>query len=749
MISRVARKLWTLGVACLMSCNAAAIADAIDPQPSFPRMPPKERLTAPKELTLEDLFPRAELPVVPVTAYPLGGTQIPSLTDKSVKELGLNHFVVITNTSFKTFADIYRDNRLRGKPNFVTADCVIHPYIAFTNGIAANVVAGVAPDLQALLIAMYNSAGGQYKTSQDASLRTDAEKNCAYLGVALKLLNPALQVAPVGQSATTITKELQNIQAGKVAHSAVFDRSEDFSAFKPIGWYNAAPQFANFYRCHRWLSSMHFTLSDPDTSADDSASSEFRRSVLLFQNLQQAKVGSATGLQLWQRLSGALDTIGTVGNRERLLLPSNYASVFVPGEKISLAGLAEPFYRTKLLLSIRRQRPVEIGAASIFNATEQKNSADSTAFFRLFPPTEDPELSWMRERAHSYTAEGVEGPDSPLALFDVYAHGAAQASNLLAENIWHMDPSLTKVLPSLVKAVKQPSPAPSYSMGGSRWQILSTYFKPMADGAQPALRSSLWLTRRLESAFAGWLDGHISVAPMEGGVQSGGASSSSNASTLASATKSGNLLAARSSESIATSAVATSTIAKNEIGATASVAAAKFQYLDPCPELYRRIAQDTDELQAKLSAQGLVTDEIKSRLDDFRKLSARLAAIADKELAYKAVAVEDMRLLANIDQVLEKISFPVQGTVYLNSLDTSRGGCNLGLGRPGYLHILCHTTRGVMLCRGALYTYYEIPGAAIKPEHWDRKLEFAMVRPPSWVSDFDLVQDALPVRANK
>ena len=46
-----------------------------------------------------------------------------------------------------------------------------------------------------------------------------------------------------------------------------------------------------------------------------------------------------------------------------------------------------------------------------------------------------------------------------------------------------------------------------------------------------------------------------------------------------------------------------------------------------------------------------------------------------------------------------------------------------------------------MLCRGGVYTYYEVPGKPIKPEHWQRKMEYSLLKPPEWAYDYDLVQN--------
>ncbi len=228
-VVRSLRALISLGIilALTLSSSPSAHAGVLDNimngqgMPGMPVMPgmnqQREKVAPPvvKEPTLEDLFPHSDIGVPAVQNYSLKDMKIPGLTDISVKQLGNILFVVVTNSNYRTFAEVYRDNRLHGKPNFVTADSIVHPYLAFTNGVAASVVAGVAPELQALLTAMFNASAGQYKDAQDAEIRADAQTNCAFLTVALKLLNPALPVAAVGEAGSLASAELSQLGCRK------------------------------------------------------------------------------------------------------------------------------------------------------------------------------------------------------------------------------------------------------------------------------------------------------------------------------------------------------------------------------------------------------------------------------------------------------------------------------------------------------------------------------------------------------
>lgn len=786
------RRLGALG--CLLSFLSCwwqpAAADVTDFN-AFPMKIPQR--VAPPEPDIESkpdmVFKHTELNFLQIQPYSLEGTKIPGLSNKSVQILAYDHFVVVNNSPFKTLAEPYQEDRLKGKPNFVTADSVIHPYLAYTNEIHAYVLNRyVIQDLRALLYAMLQGATKQYADSEDDGVRADDETICAYLIVALRLLDPSVPRTGPGASVATAEADLRAASALRMAPSAVLGHAFDFSALRPMGWYNGDPRLAAFYRCYHWLSQTKFALSDTSTESKSTAPNEFRRSVLLFNSLQNAKVGSITGMDLWKRIAESTQTLGMRPAAGQLLLPLQYDAVFRVGQKLSLNGLQEPFYRTKLLLSLRRQRPVEVGTASIFDVREQKRSIEENASFTLFPDTDDIELSWLERRGHEFPQDIEEGPDLPVALLSLFLHGSVVAGNILNDSIWHLNPNVADSINSLLKQIKDSSTQNQnlYSMEAGRWAIISSMLRPYSEGAQEVCRGSNWATRRLESAFGVWVDGQLSITgnASNKGTSAGGAASkistapgaptqadaamgkslATPAGTAAGALRrpdsTGGSPGAQVSASggsartmggngttSATTAVTTpgaaTLVPAVPAGAAASnvLNSAPFQYLDPCPDVFRKIASDAEQLSAQLIRLGYLTTEQQGRLQDFTKLALRLAGIADRECGYQPIGSADMELIGNIDRVLAKLVVPVEGTIYMNAGDTTKGGCNLGLGRAGQIFVLCHTTKGVMLCRGGVYTYYEFPGRPITADGWERKLQAGAARPPRWVAEFDAVQE--------
>lgn len=746
----------TILMALTLLCTSFSLLDAHAQDHPFKTTSVRNRTSnQAKETTIDELFKKVDLPVAFLRPVLLEGVKIPELTPDSVRLLGQNYFVVAHNSPFTSMAQLYRANRIRGKSNFVTADCIVHPYFAFTNDVIAKTIESrIAPDLSHLLRAMLASCEADYKNADDTDVRTDVTKNIAFLSVALKLLDPSFTQPAIQSAQTMVATELGNIAGGTRCNSAVFEREEDFSVYEPLGWYNSSEQLKRFYRCREWLSRGYFPLTDTHNGAGLQSGNSFRRSVLLFRSLDLAKCQGTTAFELWSKLEKAWRLLGASaeGQDSHTLLPPQYRAVFGVNAndlKVTLSRLSEPFFRTKLLLSIRRQKPVELGSTSVLDMDAISTNSKTSAVFRFLPSVSQPELDWLRKRAHGYQEDIGNQHCCPLALLTLHAYGAPQATNTLADKASRLDPWLSRFIPQLerINNLKESS---SQQFRDWRWAIVSSYFKPFGGGAQNALRTEQYLTHQLESAFAGWVDSHI-------GIVRDAANSSANSMDERSQKVTINLSRSIASNTVskAPSVVSSSPVhiparLTNESALVPTRPPRKqaqmvaFHYLEPNLELFQRIKAHALQLLSQMEELGYSSEEYKERCQDFIRLCQRLESIAERELKGQPLLNIDKDLLGNIDSILEKISPHTEGTLYLNDGNKSQSdnasGATLGLGRPGLICVIMQTNNGAILCRGAVYTYYEVAGGPFKPEHWARKLDYGLLRPPFWTSEFDVVQ---------
>lgn len=718
------------------------------------RLPPKEKPQVPlhkKELNLEDLFPHTEIPYAYPNPVDLQNMTVGGLSEKNTATLGANLFVVVDNTKYNTIAELYRANRVKKKSNFVTVDALMHSFLAMRNGMLATMIEEhLVPELRALLAGMIKSASVDYKEADDADVRADLEKNLAFLSVGLRLLDPGLPSPAMAGATALADRELHNVLSYQNKKSAIFGVEEDFSAYKPYGWYDSSRKLQNFFRAKQWLSRVGFPLAEG--SANDGGGDSFRRSALLFRALDKSMAGEQAGMQVWQRINTMMTQLGAPITTEiKTLTPTDYREVFksTSGDsRMSLQGLAEPFYRTKLLLSVRRQRPMQISSTSIFDIESSHPERATQAAFRLFPIVEVAELPWLKQRGHSFAREGGEVPAPPLALLVMHAHGITQATNALGEMIWKLDPTLVNVIPDLMQSVKK---QPTRDVV---WQVFGSYFKMPVEAVQAVLKTNFWMTRKLESGFGAWLDNQIALepaVPQKNDEENAGLPVAPMALAASAARADNERNAARVAVTSAHRSVPGANMAPGAV-----VAAPLKHYVEPVPEVFRNMRTELQRLNIQMMGLGYAPKRYQQRIQDLTELLERLETIATREVNGVSPSAADAAFLGQIDLTLEKFSPPTAGSLFLDTGNVNENepkgstssGATLALGHPAMLFIIFQNGRSLTVARGALYSYHELHGGPLKPEHLERKMEFGFLSPPTWAEQFEVIQDLPAIGGN-
>jgi hypothetical protein len=768
------RRFTGLALMAALSSGAPLIAAGIDDvtnKPMFPvgglnpynlmqAKPSKPVELRKHEPTLEELIVKQNVPGQYLQPIPLRGVHIAGLYPKSVETLGMQYFAVVDNSKVLRMSDVYRESRLAGKSNFVTADSITHPYLAFANRIIADAVPNMIPDLRTLLQAMQRIQLADYNTADDKEVKQDIERNVAYVSVALRFLDPKYEVPRIGQVPELVDRESQLIVSGTTAQSVIFEGTQDYSVFKPYGWYNSSDQLKNFFRCREWLSLVPFAVND--TGGGEQHSNMFRRSVLIFRSLDRANILGRPAMETWVKLVKGYEVLGSHVEAwgQRTLYPQDYKYVFQDKSsdlRVTLQALAEPFFRTKLMLALRNQKPVNLDSESIFELSPN-DSSSTMPVFRLFPMIGQPEVPWLRGVASIYPPDRSQSESWPLSLIDMYAWGSPMAGNLLADNISALDPNIARALPTLQHCVVTRLPSGQLTPVESRaWGMMSHYFRPMPETAPSVLRTELWLSQRQMSAIGGWVDALSAIAPAD---DEGSAQSVPSSSGLAPAGKGVGNAGAGSHSGLPPAATNATTPAVDEKTAE-GISPAKpdapavprrvskvppFHYLEPNLDTYKHLEMDATKLQAQLEAVHYFPQKHKAKLADFVRLFQRLQKITTTELHGVPISLMDRRLLGDIDLILDKVDVPLPAVLSFDGGksqgDMMNRGFNMAIGRPGVLYIIYQNPHSMewTLGRGAVYTYYETPAPLLTDTMWQHKVEAGFAVPPSWSQRFELVQ---------
>ncbi len=741
--------------------------------------------------TLEDIFRKVDQRGVEPPPLDLSQSRVPGLSDRAMMQLSMGYFVTTQSSQYKKMSDIYAENRAEGKPNFITVDSIMHPYFAFANGMLASAIEeSVIKDLQHLLRAMLTSSIADYRRTDDDEVRDDIQRNLAYLCVALRLLEPTTKLPDIGGASQLVVADLGLLEGGKFGKSRIFGVEEDFATFKAWGFMASRPRLRRFFTAYQWLSRMPFPLSNSTDNNIEGGGNAFRRAVLLYRSIVLADTGKEPPLEKWNRIALMMAMTGFDSNaRKKTIIPPELAPVLRSSETDFarlLHSLSQPFLRTKLMLSVRNQRPVELNARSVFEMDTLSGGGNDDVVFRFFPLVEPPEMVWLREEGHNYV-EATEGPPSvPISLIELHAHGAQQATNILNAEIEALDKGLPRRVSRLERLVRVLT---AEDAGSDRhWGVVSNLWRRYPDTVQIVLRSETWMTKQMETSLAAWIDSY-SACLMIPTVES--ASSSANAATAStgSASSVSNLPAGETTgsagRSVASSAGGVESSSNQNVAAAATKSSARananisknrpprFHYLEPRLEIYKVLQQDAANLVSQLTELKYMPPRYVQRQQDFLKLLKRLVAISELEIKNEPISMADFNLLANIDRVLEPVDCPCSAYIYLDANQKATAesssktatpvsdkppapksikdpevvlpqqfGATIGTGRAGKIYIICSTSQGPMLTRGGCYTLYEIKSGALRDEHWERKMTYGLLQPPFWTRKFNFGQES-------
>ncbi|MBU6454468.1 MAG: DUF3160 domain-containing protein, partial [Cyanobacteria bacterium REEB67] len=346
---------------------------------------------------------------------------------------------------------------------------------------------------------------------------------------------------------------------------------------------------------------------------------------------------------------------------------------------------------------------------------------------------------------------------NPLSLYILYAWGAGQASNVLRAFADRLDPTLYFGLGELVrtegKRQRQTDPNSSFQYPERRWTLISDYFVPVKKGSQSILYSDSWMTQRLNSASGAFVDSFIAIdksyktalAPakqLSGSIAPGGKTTTATVDNKGEAVAAAAVAGLRAAGANAPAGAGSDASAPVKAPEPPPVRGNKvpiFHYLEPVPDYYRHLSTFVLNYENELIRLNAFPEDQRSKLSDFRRLLDRMVKICDKEINLEPLPSADFHLLANFDQVLSAVDSPLAGSIYVPGVNG--GGASLGLGNAGACYVIFNTDKGPYLSRGAVYSYFEVAGGPFKMEHWERKRAFGFLRPLSWLSQFDLMQE--------
>ncbi|MDO4188210.1 MAG: DUF3160 domain-containing protein [Lachnospiraceae bacterium] len=224
------------------------------------------------------------------------------VADAYREKLAKNLFVVGESSGFE-FWEQYEFNAYSQTPNFVTVDSLMHTYhLYFAHLLKTIEKASLSDAVKTISSTMFNKSMEQYDEFKGTEWEEAAVRNVAYFAVACELSGVDISVPDF--AIDTVNSELDHIMSanGIELSNIIPDTMEDYSQYKPRGYYEGDEQLEKYFRTMMWYGRITFI------AGNDSAT---RSAVLMSIALKESAISEWESVYaVTSFFAGASDDLG-------------------------------------------------------------------------------------------------------------------------------------------------------------------------------------------------------------------------------------------------------------------------------------------------------------------------------------------------------------------------------------------------------------------------------------------------------
>jgi hypothetical protein len=596
--------------------------------------------------------------------------------------------VAIAGPYFKQSFAVYNTSP---QPPFVTSDSLLNGFHVLWEDSLSRFELSRARRLRAMLEEAWSGLDARLTKSQvpRSEIEPSARHLALVIGPPLRLLGSDLALGGPEVEAT-VAAEVKRIEAAEGIMLPPWlgppDSSLaaiDYRRFRPIGFYAGDPTLARYYQATRWLQMIPFRASrDTEVGAaallaalasDDTAVIGAYQPPALRQFTDEgaAVFGESDELGISAFFNGFPELLPTSGRKRQ------------PMERV----LDEIRQR---MIAEARQHPRVVNDQLRPRSSAPANPGDASV--RILPPALLPDAAWFaqldRWRGREELPAGLEFAawlGSPLATAEA-AKSQPEGFSVLVD----------ETRAAREKRLRPPGNVPALYY----WALESLFAKP--DPAAPAFMGGLfWQRKSLQTALAGW-------AQLRHAWE----------------------LQAKYSE------------------ITFGMSLRPAGLVEPNPEFFQRMAAVVALAKDRMEEAGVLTDQpaLRRRWEDLERLTRQLEALAEKQLRGGDWNREEAGVLKSYGETLAGImgydgnsgdrprdNAPRWTTVAHDSnADRNRAEA---VGRPRALYVLYPWKGQLVLCRGAVMSYYEgLSQQRLTDAEWQVTLDSSSPPPqPEWI----------------
>lgn len=165
---------------------------------------------------------------------------------------------------FDEFYELYEDNRYNLRANFVTVDSLMHTYHLYFQHLLKSTEKSMLSDrISSMSEALLAESLSHLDALTGSEWETAAQREVAFFAVGLRLMGGEASVPSSLES--TVAAEVSAIEAaGGTGTSPVTGAMEDYTQYKPRGYYEGDDQLERYFRTMMWYGRTNFTQQDED-----------------------------------------------------------------------------------------------------------------------------------------------------------------------------------------------------------------------------------------------------------------------------------------------------------------------------------------------------------------------------------------------------------------------------------------------------------------------------------------------------
>lgn len=592
-----------------------------------------------------------------------------------------NNFAVVKGYGDEFF-DIYESNRYVMFPNFITVDSLMHTYhLYFAYLMRQTEKEYLADKLGTLGDNMLNASADQYKELEQSNWKDAAFRNMEFFYIAglLQDKGPSVAINSAEFDAAVKSEYDKIMAAAGIEDCAISGQKEDYTQFKPRGYYDGDEKLEKYFRAMMWYGRIPFAFE-----REEMVKSAILMSLAIAKNEEDWKnIYDTTKF-----FAGASDDPGYDQMIE--VIESTYGKI---PEIKDLADDEASF--TACMEALKKLDPPKINSIPVMEGDDPVIPS-----FRFMGQRFTIDAAIMQRLVYSSVKENGEGERRylPDTLDVAAALGSETAYKILEQQGDTQYENYNDNL-AFVKSHFDNSDASLWDASlYSGWlHILRPLFEQKGEGYPSYMQNELWTTKNLET-FAG------SFAEL----------------------KHDTILYAKQLMA--------------EMGGGDMEVLDDRGYVDPQPVIYSRFIALSEKTKDGLDKMGMLSDSEKENLERLSEIGRRLLEISEKELTNEAITEDDYEFIRCYGGDLEHFwkeankdikedlsdSYEAPCQVVADIATDPNGSClEVGTGKVDNVYVVFPIDGKLHIGRGSCYSFYQFTmpiSERLTDEEWKIKL---------------------------